>query len=207
MQVTATNTVNAPLDTVESTYHWKVERVSGTTSYRFQIASSRIPSYWGNTKRRVAFNHSTSNGWINAGAMSHTADWLRVPSTTNTSESTVYVTAAIDKDATQPIMEFEEGISGNEIATERTKGINNGDVKTGSVDFFAYPNPVNGFLNVALVNADKGVITVSDMTGKILGVYNAAKTKGIDFSGFATGLYNVTFTNGLVNISRIISKN
>jgi hypothetical protein len=200
------NTVNSPLDTVVTSEHWKVTRVGGSSSIRAHIHNVNVPSAWASTKQRVAYNHASSNGWVDGGrASSDVATFLRSGSGVNVSEA--YVTAAIDKDATAPMMVAGEGISGTEVATQRTKSAQLDNDGKPLVQFEVFPNPVAGTLNLEVINADKGVITISDLTGKIFGTYNAAEVKSIDFSAFARGLYLVNFTDGLVNITHRISKN
>ncbi len=201
---TGDNTVNSPLDTVVASEYWKVTRVGGSSNILAHISAANIPSGWATTKQRIAYNHASSSGWINGGRAAD-ATFLRAGTSVNVSE--VYVTGAIDKDATAPMMVAGEGISGTEVATQRTKSAQLDNNGKPLVQFEVYPNPVANTLNMEVINADKGVVTVSDMTGKILGTYNAAEVKSIDFSAFARGLYLVNFTDGLVNITHRISKN
>ncbi|MEY3983471.1 MAG: hypothetical protein RL160_1028, partial [Bacteroidota bacterium] len=203
---TGDNTVNSPLDTVVASEYWKVTRVAGSNSIRAHIHNVNVPSNWTSTKQRVAYNHASSDGWIDGGrAASDVASFLRSGNSVNVSE--VFVTGAIDKDATAPMMVAGEGISGTEVATQRTKSAQLDNNGKPLVQFEVYPNPVANTLNMEVINADKGVVTVSDMTGKIFGTYNAAEVKSINFSAFARGLYLVNFTDGLVNITHRISKN
>jgi hypothetical protein len=201
-----TNTVNSPLDTVMTTEYWKIDRVSGSSNIRAQVSLSRIPSSWTSGKQRVAYNYSGSNGWVDGGKGSNDqASLLRSGTSVNSSQ--VFATCAMDKELTAPIMIAGEGVSGNEIATQRNKASQLDRNGNPLVQFDVYPNPVSGMLKLDVVNAEKGVVTVSDLTGKILGTYNAAEVKTIDFSNMANGLYLVNFTDGLVNITHRVSKN
>jgi hypothetical protein len=203
---TGNNTVNSPLDTVVNTEYWKFDRTSGTASYKVQIHNTRIPSAWAASKQRIAYNSATSNGWIDGGkSASDVATFLRAAN--NADGNTVYATGAIDKDAAAPMMVAGEGISGTEVATQRTKSAQLDNNGKPLVQFEVFPNPVAGTLNLEVINATKGIVTISDLTGKIFGTYNAAEVKSIDFSAFARGLYLVNFTDGLVNITHRISKN
>jgi hypothetical protein len=74
------------------------------------------------------------------------------------------------------------------------------------LSFSVYPNPVAETLNIALSGADKGSITLSDLSGKVIGVYTA-ETRSIDMSRFAAGVYFATFSNGSQRITQPVVRN
>jgi hypothetical protein len=202
------NTINSPLDSIISSEHWKVNRIGGTNAIRAHVYTANIPSAWTSAKHRIAYNHATSNGWINGGkSNSEVTSFLRAGNALDAAIDVAYVTAGFDKDAAAPMMVAAEGISGTEVATQRTNTAQLDNSGKPLVQFNVFPNPVAGILNLEVINADKGVVTISDLTGKIFGTFNAAEIKSIDFSAFARGLYLVNFTDGLVNITHRISKN
>lgn len=200
-----TNTVNSPLDTVMSTEYWKIDRVSGSSTFKAHVFLAKMPTYWTSGKQRVAYNYSGSNGWVDGGKNGNDPPYLRGNVSANT--STLFATGAMDKDLAAPMMVFGEGVSGTEITTQRNKSSQLDHKGNPLVQFEVFPNPVSGMLRLEVINTDKGVVTVSDLTGKILGIYNAAEVKNIDFSSFANGLYMVKFTDGLVSITHRVSKN
>jgi hypothetical protein len=75
------------------------------------------------------------------------------------------------------------------------------------VKFNVYPNPVQDVLSFQIQQADKGVVTLSDMSGKMLGMYNSAEVKTIDMSKLTPGMYLVSFTDGLNKITHRVVKN
>jgi hypothetical protein len=74
-----------------------------------------------------------------------------------------------------------------------------------ALQFSLYPNPVAATLHIALSGADKGSITLSDLSGKVIGVYTA-ETRSINMSRFAAGVYFATFSNGSQRIAQRVIK-
>jgi hypothetical protein len=74
------------------------------------------------------------------------------------------------------------------------------------LSFSVYPNPVAETLNIALSGADKGSITLTDLSGKVLGIYSP-DTRNIDMSRFAAGVYFATFSNGSQRITQPVVRN
>jgi hypothetical protein len=74
------------------------------------------------------------------------------------------------------------------------------------LSFSVYPNPVAETLNIALSGADKGSITLTDLSGKVIGVYTA-ETRSINMSSFAAGVYFATLSNGEQRITHRVIKN
>jgi len=96
-------------------------------------------------------------------------------------------------------------VSGREI---RTAGTLNGAAAAANsaIQFGVYPNPVSETLYFNLSGADKGIITLSDMSGKTIGTYSA-DTKSIKVSQLAAGVYFATFTNGSHSITQRVIRN
>jgi 23S rRNA U2552 (ribose-2'-O)-methylase RlmE/FtsJ len=71
-----------------------------------------------------------------------------------------------------------------------------------TIAFGVYPNPVSETLFIALNGADKGNVVLSDMSGKVLGVYNVAETRSINMRNLSAGVYFATFTDGINRITQ-----
>jgi hypothetical protein len=74
------------------------------------------------------------------------------------------------------------------------------------LSFSVYPNPVAETMNIALSGTDKGSITLTDLSGKVIGVYTA-ETRSINMSSFAAGVYFATFSNGEQRITHRVIRN
>jgi len=75
-----------------------------------------------------------------------------------------------------------------------------------ALQFSLYPNPVSATLHIALSGTDKGSISLTDLSGKVLGIYSA-DTRSIDMSRFAAGVYFATFSNGEQRITHRVTRN
>lgn len=77
-----------------------------------------------------------------------------------------------------------------DFTTDVTTGIN----ETAMEAITLYPNPVQNILN--FVSAEKGVLTLSDMTGKVLLQTNVNSTlTNIDLSAYSNQVYVLSFSN------------
>jgi hypothetical protein len=113
----------------------------------------------------------------------------------------------IGADNVAPIALRSEGISGNELDLVKNTANNNSQAATqAAISFNVFPNPVAETLNINLSGADKGSITLSDLSGKVLGVYSA-ETRSINMSNFAAGVYFATFSNGSQRITQRVIRN
>jgi hypothetical protein len=69
-----------------------------------------------------------------------------------------------------------------------------------------FPNPVAETLNFRVQGADKGTISISDVNGKVHGVYDAAQVRSISANNLSAGVYFATFTDGVNRITQRIVK-
>lgn len=203
--------LSSPLDAVSTTDLWRVDHISGTSNYRALVYVTGMPSGWSNSELRLAAEVNGSAPWVSLGStilnpgVYHPDKYLQssfVPI------SNTYMLFTHGRDLPAPAMLTQEGISGKEVATVKataTEVVPSTIVEP--VKFNVYPNPVQENLLFQILNADKGVITLSDMSGKMLGTYNAAEVKSIDMSRFTAGMYLVSFTDGLNRITHRVVKN
>ncbi|MBU6324187.1 MAG: T9SS type A sorting domain-containing protein [Bacteroidetes bacterium] len=195
-----TNTVNAPLDAVSSTEYWKVDRVAGATAYQVGLPTTNAPGGWSAADIRVAGNDGT--GWNNLGPAGGASGGF-VTSTTGTTSSTRYFTLGVDNAA--PMVLVHDGVSGKELQTER---FNRTDMQSAGVNtpqMQVFPNPAQNRFAISLEHAASGVVSVSDLNGRILFTGNAQSTQWIDCSSWSSGIYLVRFTDGINSITRRIS--
>jgi hypothetical protein len=92
-------------------------------------------------------------------------------------------------------------VSGNELNTEKSNLPAASAVAATAVSFTVFPNPVSETLVIALNGADKGNVVLSDMSGKVLGVYNVTETRSISMRNLSAGVYFATFTDGVNRIT------
>jgi hypothetical protein len=201
-------TLNGGLVSLSADGYWTANRTGGGSgllsdaSY-FEISDAGKGA-WDNADLRVA-KFDGSSAWDNLGG---TFTSSAVISTNNTyrSNTNFIVALAEDNSVPQPDM-FVTGdqVSGKELRT----GAANSSIAAGNnsnIRFTVYPNPANETLFINLSGTDKGNITLSDMSGKVIGVYSA-EAKSINVSQLAAGVYFATFSNGSHSITQRVIRN
>ena len=86
--------------------------------------------------------------------------------------------------------------------------LNNLATKENSIRLKLFPNPTNKYLNINRETKEPIIVSMYDMTGKII-FSNVFQSKEIiiDLSKFQNGIYNLkTISNGLHNSTLIIKK-
>ena len=78
-------------------------------------------------------------------------------------------------------------------------------IKETSNDVSVYPNPSNGIVNITFENNESRVITVRDISGKIIKVENINSNTEIDFNQFGKGLYLIDITSNGETIRRKVT--
>jgi hypothetical protein len=195
-----TNTVNAPIDAVSTTEYWQVDRLAGATAYDVSLPTTNAPGGWSATDIRVAGNDGS--GWNNLGPAGGASGGL-VTSTTGTTSSTRYFTLGVDN--ASPIVLTQEGISGKELQTERYSRSDVQDAGMTMPQMMIFPNPVQNRFAISLKNATSGVVSITDLNGRMLFTGNAQSTQWVDCSSWSSGIYLVRFTDGINSITRRIS--
>ena len=104
-------------------------------------------------------------------------------------------------------MVYGENVSGNELHLMQASS---SQVQTAGnragITFVAFPSPVTETLNLELNGAAQGIITLSDLSGKVIGTYPAT-TRSIDMRNIANGMYFVTFSDGVNRIAQRVIRN
>jgi len=201
----STDSKDAPIDEVSSTDLWRIDHVSGTSNYKIDLSLTGKPSSWDNTEVRIAAQADGAAPWYNQGGSYFASD--NVIRSTNIDITKNYMLFTHGRDIPAPISLVHEGVSGREVATFKP-GINSDDDNAAApVSFNVYPNPVSNNLTFHIQNTTRGVVTLSDMSGKTLGLFNAAEVSTIDMSRFAPGMYLVNFTDGITRITHRVVKN
>jgi hypothetical protein len=193
---------NAPLSDISADGYWSANRTAGgggllADATYFEISDAGKGA-WNNGDLRVAL-YDGSN-WDDRGG-SFTSNAV-ISSNTSLRGNAGYLLALGNNNGVPAPHVLVDGdlVSGKEL---RTAGSSNTVQVAASLmlSFSVFPNPVAEVLNIALSGADKGSITLSDLSGKVLGLYSA-ETRSIDMSQFAAGVYFATFSNGSQRITQ-----
>jgi len=202
----STDALSSPIDEITSTDLWRIDHVSGSSNYKVKLFLTGKPGAWDNTEVRIAAQADGSAPWYNQGGTYYSSDnmiW-----STNVDITKGYMLFTHGRDVPAPMMLVKEGVSGREVATVKAAASEVAPANTAQpVKFNVYPNPVQDVLSFQIQQADKGVVTLSDMSGKMLGMYNSAEVKTIDMSKLTPGMYLVSFTDGLNKITHRVVKN
>lgn len=192
--------------------YWNAFRTKGgkgnfSDAAYFEISDAGKGS-WSTSDLTVANFVSGSNAWNNLGGTFTSAAVISTVNTLRNNADFVLTLANDNPCPTCPPDRVAEGdrLSLNELETSAAAGNGQAGNTNGKVQFGIYPNPVNATLHIALSGADKGSITLSDMSGKVLGIYSA-ETRSIDMSLYAAGVYFATFSNGLQSITQRVIRN
>lgn len=197
-------------DSISASEYWFINRINngGSGNNVFvELSTLGKDTSWNDADIRIARWNPNIPAWVD-----HT------PGTTGASNNSIITTIAWTEQNARvftlavdntpaPIAVGHDGISGNEL--DLGKNTSQGNSQVGAkpaISFNVYPNPVAETLNIALSGADKGSITLSDLSGKVLGVYNA-NTRSINMNQFAAGVYFATFSNGSQRITQRFIRN
>jgi hypothetical protein len=201
-------TLNGGLVSLSADGYWTANRTAGgggllSDAAYFEIADAGKGS-WNNSELRVAKFDGTS-AWDNLGG-TFTSDAVISTNNTYRSNTNFVIALAEDNSVPQPDMLVTgDQVSGKELRT----GAASNSIAAGnnsSIRFTVYPNPANETLFITLSGANKGSITLSDMSGKVIGVYGV-DAKNINVSQLAAGVYFATFSNGSHSITQRVIRN
>jgi autotransporter-associated beta strand protein len=192
----------APLDAISADGYWTANRTAGgggllADATYFEISDAGKGA-WNNSDLRVARLATT---WNDLGGTYLSSSVISTSTSLNTNDN-FSIALGVDNASPAPVFVTErEDVSGNEIAT--SKSVKKDAVQQHqTIAFGVYPNPVSETLFIALNGADKGNVVVSDMSGKVLGVYNVAETRSINMRNLSAGVYFATFTDGINRITQ-----
>ena len=196
-----TNTVNAPLDVVSTTEYWQVDRVAGATAYQVSLPTTNAPGGWAASDIRVAGNDGS--GWNDLGPATGASGGL-VTSTTGTTSSTRYFTLGADNAA--PMVLIQDGISGREVQTSTFLPQMESSAVAALPQMRVYPNPAQNRFAISMEHVSGGIISVSDLNGRVLFTGDAQSTQWIDCTSWSSGIYLVRFSDGINSMTQRISK-
>jgi hypothetical protein len=192
------STVNAPLDAVSGSEYWTIARTNG--SLATVIGLSTAGNTFADADTRVARWNTGTSSWDNFGPGTGAASGFVTSSSTISATGTYNFTLGVDNPAPNRVINGIE-VSGNELNTEKSNLPAASAVAAPAVSFTVFPNPVSETLFIALNGADKGNVVLSDMSGKVLGVFNVTETRSINMRNLSAGVYFATFTNGVNRIT------
>ncbi len=196
-----TNTVNAPLDVVSTTEYWQVDRVAGATAYQVSLPTTNAPGGWAASDIRVAGNDGS--GWNDLGPATGASGGL-VTSTTGTTSSTRYFTLGADNAA--PMVLIQDGISGREVQTSSYLPQTESSAVAALPQMRVYPNPAQNRFAISMEHVSGGIVSVTDLNGRVLFSGDAQSTQWIDCSSWSSGIYLVRFSDGINSMTQRISK-
>jgi hypothetical protein len=210
---TATDLGNAGthgIDAFSTSEYWIVQRSGGAGASNaafVQLSTLGKDAGWNDADIRIARWNASGSTWSNYGPNTGASSDMVLASTSDwTSNGARVFTIGVDN-VPAPIAVRNEGISGNELnLVSNSQNGNSQAVAQAAISFNVFPNPVAETLNIALSGANKGTITLSDLSGKVLGVYSA-ETRSINMSSFAAGVYFATFSNGSQRITQRVIRN
>lgn len=197
------------MEAISAIEYWLISRTSlGNSATAVELSTNGKDINWANNDLRVARWNDLSSSWENygpgAGAGSASVRSTRTDFTEAFTDR--LFTIGVDN-ILAPMPISIEGISGQEIALVRgTDNADNQQATQVAIDFNVFPNPVSETLNIALSGTETGRITLSDLSGKILGVYTAG-TRSINMRNFSAGMYLVTYSNGTQRITQRVIRN
>jgi hypothetical protein len=69
-----------------------------------------------------------------------------------------------------------------------------------------YPNPAQNRFAISMEHVSGGIISVSDLNGRVLFTGDAQSTQWIDCTSWSSGIYLVRFSDGINSMTQRISK-
>lgn len=197
------------MEAISASEYWLISRTSlGNSATAVELSTNGKDINWANNDLRVARWNDLSSSWENygpgAGAGSVSVRSTRTDFTEAFTDR--LFTIGVDN-ILAPMPISTEGVSGQEVALVRsTDNADNQKAAQVAIDFNVFPNPVSETLNIALSGTETGRITLSDLSGKTLGVYTAG-TRSINMRNFSAGIYLVTYSNGTQRITQRVIRN
>lgn len=190
-------TVNSPLDDVSTAGYWTVQvnavlniLGSGNTN----VSLSTNGSSFSDANTRVA--RWNGSAWANWGPSGGAASGF-VQSSSTMNSGTNNFTLGVDNPAPNRVIAGEE-MSGTDGDATAGRVENNSEVAAAAVvSFSIYPNPASDVVNLRLPENAKGVITLSDLNGKVYGSFQAGQVQRIQVSHLSAGMYLLSYSDGL----------
>jgi len=197
--------LNGGIDALTTDGYWTATRSTGgaagpsNASY-FEISDGGKGS-WNNSDLRVA--KFASNAWDNLGGSFTSAAVISTDATQNGNDAFI-VTLAVDN--VNPInLVNGEVVSGNELATAQSQNGPVTNAVNGKPSFEVFPNPFAGELSFRVSNANRGVISVTNLNGKTIATFDAG-VRSANLGNLSAGVYVVTFTDGVNRIAQRVIK-
>lgn len=200
------------LDAVSNTEYWRINRTAGgsgtfnaNNATYIELSLNGKNGSWSDADVRVA---SLSGGnWNNLGQLVVANNRVMSSGTVLSANGSGVFTLGLD-DVPEPIQPVSGiQVSGNEINASAARSNIAATTANGSIGFEVFPNPASETLNFAVKGSDKGIVTLSDISGKVVGIYNMAEVRSISVSNLAAGVYFATYTNGVNRITQRVIRN
>lgn len=199
----------SPFTTISGDGYWTANRTaggggnSGDATF-FEISDAGKGS-WNNNDLRVATRINGSLNWEDLGGI-YTSNAIISSDSTKFYNEGFMLALGYDDGITAP-GELVDGewLSGRELQTAKNTTATRNRT-AGTITFRTFPNPVTETLHIAINGTDAGSITLSDLSGKVLGVFSS-DTRSINLQAYAPGMYFATFSNGNVRITQCVIRN
>lgn len=191
------SSVNSPLDDVSTSGYWTVQAITvlnilGSGNTRVSLSTNGSSFSDGNT--RVA--RWNGSAWTNWGPSGGAASGF-VQSSTTMSSGTNNFTLGVDNPSPNRVIAGEEMSGTDGDATAGRTEENSSVAAAAVVPFSIYPNPASDVVNLRLPENAKGVITLSDLNGKVYGSFQAGQVQRIQVSHLSAGMYLLSYSDGL----------
>ncbi len=200
------------LGEVSSTEYWRINRTSGgsgtfsnTNNTTIELSILGKDAGWADADLRVA--RLVGGNWTSLGNRIITEDRLRARIGTLHNNAGGVFTLGRYNYVPAPVRTINGiEVSGQEVNTSAAKPGVAATAANNAVSFQVFPNPVNETLNFSVAGSDNGTVTLSDLSGKVIGIYNVAEVRSISVSNLAAGVYFATYTNGVNRIAHRVIK-
>lgn len=156
-----------------------------------------------NGAARTYIRHSPAKS-MSGGKASWTFDWKAPATLTPVNKTITFYFASLAANG-NAVETGDNVLTANKAALFKT-AVGNKEV-TESISVNVFPNPAKDFLTVELTDYTEGVLTLTDINGKVLLTKNLKeKVSKIDISYLSAGLYNVQIQSENKLISKKIVK-
>jgi hypothetical protein len=207
----AAGTPVASLASVSSTEYWRINRTGGgsgtfnaNNATYIELSLNGKDGSWGDADVRVA--SLSAGSWLDLGNLVVSNNRVMSSGTSQHNNVAGVYTLALDAPAPVRVVNGVE-VSGDQLSTTGNRAAVVAEAVHAGVSFQVYPNPVSETLNFSLNGSDKGIVTLSDMSGKVIGTFNVAEVRSISVRNLAAGVYFATYTDGVNRIAQRVIRN
>jgi hypothetical protein len=210
----STITLTATANNTGSSRTANVTVTDGTISHVIVVTQTAAPDYLqvsANTLSVAATANSTVDFNILANVnwtLTSTQTWLTPSATSGNGDITITLTAQANPTGAprSATVTVTDGTLSESITVTQEGGVFAGINEVEGV-VSVYPNPTNDFVYVALAGSEERIVTVMDVTGKIVDrIVSSNETVVINLTGYSDGMYMITVSSESVNYTTKVVK-